>query len=299
MIIKYCEIYLTLKNNTNQNIGPLCYMRKVIKNKKILTFYACLVIVSSLLLGNMTQINAVSEYIHEYNGFNPIFVGIILTLITAFLICQKGDKIAGMLTYIVPIMGTLYILCGTIIIFRHVDTLPNCFAAIFKGAFRPEATAGGLFGSGIMLAARKGCMNGLFSHEAGVGSSAFAHAQAKNVKPEIEGLWGIIEVFIDSILISSITAFVLLSNGLDKKGAPSIISAFTNTFGHIGAIFFIISVFLFAVTAMMSWSYYGRCGLGYITSKYMKAYIIIFLICTFIATQINTEPIWELSETFN
>lgn len=299
MMIKYCEIFLTLKNRSKQNIGPLCYMKKAIKNKTVLSFYAALTIISSLLLGNMTQIGAVADYIEEYSGVTPLLTGTLLTVITAILICRSADKISGLLAAVVPAMGALYILGGAIVICCNAQRLPYCFSEIFTGAFTPGAAVGGAFGSGMLLAARKGCMNGLFSHEAGVGSSAYAHTQALSAKPENEGLWGIIEVFADSILISTITALILLCSGLETSGAPSILYAFSNTFGTAGAVCFIVSVFLFAVTAMMSWSYYGRCALNSLTTKHTNLYLIIYLICTFVATVIDISPIWEFSETIN
>lgn len=300
MMIKYSEIFLTLRHREKRNIGPICYMQTVIRSRPVLKFYAILIVLSSILLGNMVQINAASSYIYEYSHQSPLFIGIILTIIVVIVLCRNSEKMTSVLIFLVPIMGALYLIGGAVILFSDIGRLSDAFVQIFQGAFSLKSATGGFLGSAMLIAARKGCMNGLFSHEAGVGSSAFAHSQTTDVPAEKEGLWGIVEVFIDSIVISSITALILISTaGPDGQTQISIMPAFIQVFGDVGGWFCIMSVALFSISSMISWNYYGRCGIDYVKPSAFRAYMAVYLISTFIATQINTSGIWSFAEIIN
>ena len=305
MMIKYAEIFFSVKYRysesgvvKSENIGALSYISRVVKSKPVLKLYAFFGITVSLCMGNMVQANSFCESFNTVTGISPFITGAVFTLLFFLLIKNSGNCTASVLSVLVPLMSAVYVIGGLIIICLNISELPNCIYNIFRSAIAPAPAAGAFTGATIAGAFKNGTSNGLFSNEAGLGSSAFAHGLTREKNPAKEGLWGIFEVFADSILISTITAFIILTSNVWTENG-SVLTAFTNNFGKTGTAFVTVSLFLFAVSSMLSWSYYGKLCANYISKKIVNVYIVIFIICTFAGTVCNTTSIWLISEITN
>ncbi|RQD77195.1 MAG: sodium:alanine symporter family protein, partial [Halanaerobium sp. MSAO_Bac5] len=203
---------------------------------------------------------------------------------------------------LVPIMAIFYFIGGFIIILINISALPGVLADIFANAFSPAAAFGGFAGASVRMAVRFGIARGVFSNEAGLGAASIVHAQAKN-KPTRQGMWGIWEVFIDTIVVGSITAFVVLLTGAlgtGETGAVLAAEGFTRGLPGPGGYIINISIIIFAYTTMLTWSFYGEESWRYLFGKkIVQPYRVVFVILLFIGAIGALEPIWLLADTLN
>ncbi len=293
--------------------------------KVLATIFAVFAMVASFGIGNMGQINKItlnieSAFFGELNtaAFGGVsivnwIIGLILMLVGAAIILGGLKRVAAVAEKIVPFMAVLYIIGALIIMFMHVGRLGEMFAAIFRFAFGPKAIAGGAAGTAVQIAlntVKSGCKRGVFSNEAGLGSSVMVHSNSNVKEPIKQGLWGIFEVFADTIIVCTMTAIVVLTSGaidletgLAAEGtsdATLVAKAFGACFGKPGEWFVAIAVLLFAFTTVMGWSHYGAKATEYLFGvKGAKIYRVIFVLMIISGAVMTSSLAWDISDTFN
>jgi len=319
MCTKYAEIALAMKYrekdaNGVYHGGPMYYITKGLgKNWKWLAvIFAILGGLASFGIGNIAQSSEIAGAVNSLTGLSPMIVGILLAIVVAVVILGGVKRIGQVTSLLVPFMAIFYIVCGVIVILMRIGDIPAAFVEIFKGAFSFKSVGGGIFGYAIMLAMRQGFARGVFSNEAGLGSAPIAHAASSTEEPVEQAIWGVFEVFIDTIVICSITALtVILSGVLDtpggldafaSKGAAAV-SAFNSILpGTIGGIVIQISLIFFALSTILSWSYYGVSCWAYI-SKNNKVvdliYKVIFILVCVVGATGSGTLMWDISDTLN
>lgn len=315
MMTKYTEIFLAVKyrkkNKDGQYYGgPMYYMQELAsKNTKWLApVFAVACAACSLGIGNMTQVNSVSTAVYSVFNIPTIVSGIIVALLVALVIFGGLKRIAAVTEIVIPFISIIYIFCAGAFLFIYRDGIIDALKLIVSSAFSLRGTAGGLAGYGVRQAMYTGLSRGVFTNEAGLGSAPIAHAAADCKSPEHQSVWGIFEVFLDTVVVCTITALVVLlsgggqlwNSGLD--GAPLTSAAFASQFGDFGSKFIAISILFFAISAMLGWCYYGETSLGFLfphKKAPVKIYRLIFIICIIIGAVGRLEIIWRLSDTLN
>ena len=279
--------------------GPAYYIEKALKKRWLGIVFSCLLIACFIFGFNPLQAYNVSsavEYYFENNQVVSVIIGIILALITALVIFGGVHRIGIISSTVVPIMAVLYILIGLYITLTNIDKLPTIFADIFSQAFDFNAIIGGFSGSCVMY----GIKRGLFSNEAGMGSAPNAGATADVSHPVKQGLVQTISVFIDTILICSTTAFMLLNYGTDSglTGMPYVQQAIFVEIGEYGIHFITISIFLFAFSSLIGNYCYAESNLKFIINnkKILFIFRIITIIVIFLGAQANFNTIWNLAD---
>ena len=307
MIIKYAEIYISIKhgqgpsvpNNKNYSFAPMNYLKKATKSKLFPIVFAVLGVFTSLLMGNMAQINAVCLSVCPSFNLSPQIVGIITVAIIGFLIFGKQKNLFHAIEFLIPFVGCCYILGGILVITLNYQNIIPSLYLIIKTAFVSTAAFGGIVGAGIAKAFSQGIMKGVFSNEAGTGSAGLAHGSCKEKAPEVQGLWGAVEVFLDTVVISGITALIILTSGAWRYGGMNgVFRSFSLTFGKGGEIFTAGCILFFAVTSVLSWSYYGESCVAFLTKEHPRwifLFRILFVATVFVSTYISVETIWIFS----
>ena len=306
--------------------GAMYYLRDGLGAKKgckeigavLAVLFSIFCLLASFGIGNMSQVNSmVSNVVTAGEGLGisipRIAVGIVLFIAVAAVILGGLQRIASVTEKLVPFMVILYLIGTIIIIFVHISAVPAVFAAIFKGAFSVKAVAGGGFGAGIALAMKMGFKRGVFSNEAGLGSSVMVHSSSNVKEPVRQGMWGIFEVFADTIIVCTLTALTILSSGAvdlstgllseagEAVGSSSLMSyAFSQQFGPIGAVFVALAILLFAYSTVLGWTHYGTTACRYLFGeKGVIPYRIIFVIIVLAGSVMEAQLAWDISDTFN
>ena len=272
--------------------------------------FSAFCLLASFGIGNMSQVNSIAG--NMKTAFNiPVWVtGIALVILSAVVILGGLKRVAAVTEKLVPIMAILYIIGALIVIFAHVSAIPAAFVAIFKGAFSAKSASGGIVGYGIQLAITWGFKRGAFSNEAGLGSSVMVHSSSNVKEPVRQGMWGIFEVFADTIIVCTLTALVVLTSGLVDLETGKMITenvksalvgeAFATVFGKAGPMFIAIAILLFAYSTVLGWSHYGTTAWGYLFGdKTSFIYKILFVIIIFFGCTMSLDLAWDLSDTFN
>lgn len=293
--------------------------------KVLATIFAIFAMIASFGIGNMGQINKItlnieSAFFSEINaatfaGVSVVnwVIGLVLMLVGAAIILGGLKRVAAVAERVVPFMAIIYIIGALIIMFVHISSLGAMFASIFRFAFGPKAIAGGAAGTAVQIAlntVKAGCKRGVFSNEAGLGSSVMVHSNSNVKEPIKQGLWGIFEVFADTIIVCTMTAIVVLSSGaidletgLAAEGtsdATLVAKAFGAVFGKGGEWFVAIAVLLFAFTTVMGWSHYGAKATEYLFGvKGAKIYRVIFVVMIISGAVMTSSLAWDISDTFN
>ena len=236
--------------------------------------FSAFCLLASFGIGNMSQVNSIAG--NMKSAFNiPVWVtGIALVILSAVVILGGLKRVAAVTEKLVPVMAILYIIGALIVIFAHVSAIPAAFGAIFKGAFSAKSASGGIVGYGIQLAITWGFKRGAFSNEAGLGSSVMVHSSSNVKEPVRQGMWGIFEVFADTIIVCTLTALVVLTSGLVDLETGKMITenvksalvgeAFATVFGKAGPMFIAIAILLFAYSTVLGWSHYRTTAWGYL-----------------------------------
>ena len=301
--------------------GAMYYLRDGLGAKKhckalgaiLAVLFSVFCLLASFGIGNMSQVNSMVTNVNHAFGIPKIAVGIFLFLAVGLVIIGGIKRIANLTEKLVPFMVILYFLGTIIIILMHVDRVPAVFVSIFQGAFALKSAAGGIVGSGIALAMKMGMKRGVFSNEAGLGSSVMVHSSSNVKEPVRQGMWGIFEVFADTIIVCTLTALTVLSSGdvdlvtgqLSASGAavePSALvsHAFEMTFGKAGAIFIAVAILLFAYSTVLGWSHYGTKAFEYLFgTKRVLIYRIIFVVIVLAGSVLEAQLAWDISDTFN
>ena len=296
--------------------GPVYYIQKAFKGKlgKVLAvFFAIAIILALGFMGSMVQSNSIGATFSEAFGVPSWAVGIVVALVAGFIFVGGANRIASVTEKLVPIMACLYLVGGLAVLVIKIKYVPEAFAMIFKYAFTPNAIIGGSIGAALKTAISQGAKRGLFSNEAGMGSTPHAHALAKVEKPHDQGVIAMAGVFIDTFVVLTMTALVVIStlyagNGILASGAAEGVSkanmaqlAFGEAFGSkAGSIFIAICLLFFAFSTIISWNLFGKINVVYLFGKKSeKIYAVIAVVFTFLGSCLSNDLVWELTDMFN
>lgn len=323
MMTNYSEnvlgIYYRQKNERGEWCGgAMYYLRHGLGSRKgmqkvgnvLAWLFALFCVIASFGIGNMSQVNTIAANMNKTFGLSTFLMGVLLVILSAFVIIGGLKRIASVTELLVPFMAIAYIAFSFVIIFKNIHMMPAVLASIFKGAFAMRSVGGGIVGYGVMTALTWGMKRGVFSNEAGLGSSVMVHSASNVKEPVAQGMWGIFEVFADTIIICSITAFVILSTGLvdletgvmisNSTSTALVSEAFSVVFGRAGAGFIAIAIFLFAYSTTLGWSEYGSRAFEYLFgTKRVIIFRIIFVCFIMVGATMNLQLAWDLSDTFN
>ena len=307
----YGEAVLAQKFKTRSETGeviggPVYYIRQAFKGgfgKFLAGFFAVAIILALGLMGNMVQSNSIGDAFYNAFGVNKLIVGIIIAAIAAFIFLGGMKRIASVTEKVVPIMAALYIVGSLVVIIANIKNIPNVFYQIFVGAFNPTAVLGGAAGITVKAAMRFGVARGLFSNEAGMGSTPHAHAVAKVDKPEDQGIVAMIGVFLDTFVVLTLTALVILSTNSLGSGAEGVALAqlaFSKVFGNFGGVFIAICLLFFAFSTIIGWYFFGEQNIKYLFGqKAVKIYALLVVIFVIIGSTLKVDLVWNLSDLFN
>ena len=338
MMIKYSEnvigIYYRRRSPEGAWSGGAMYYLKdglgsirgfKIPGKILAVLFCIFTILASFGVGNTSQINKITLNIESaffrgvdlgtWMGFDTgnLVIGLILMIAGAFIILGGFRRLAAVSEKIVPFMSVAYMAGCLLVILIHIKMLPGAFAAIFRFAFGPGAVAGGAAGTAVQIAfntIKSGCKRGVFSNEAGLGSSVMAHSATCAREPVRQGLWGIAEVFFDTFIVCTMTALVVLSSGAidlstgnavpGTDDATLVAAAFRACLGRPGEWFVVLAIILFAFTTVMGWSYYGYKTAEYLAGvTFARIYRVFFVLMMVVGAVIESSLAWDISDTFN
>ena len=328
MMTNYSEnvlgIYYRRKNSHGEwSGGAMYYLRDGLGGYKgcktigkvLAWLFSLFCLLASFGIGNMTQVNSISGNMQTAFGVPTWVTGVVVMIMVGLVVVGGLKRIAAVTEKIVPFMVILYMIGSIVIFFTNISQFGAVFAAIFKGAFAAKAAAGGVVGYGIKLAIEQGMKRGVFSNEAGLGSSVMVHSNSNVREPVKQGMWGIFEVFADTIVVCTLTAFTVLSsglisldtgvalesyNGIALTKANLVSTAFSIRFGWFGSAFIAISIMLFAFSTVLGWSHYGTKAAEYLLGeKRTIPYRILFVLLVFGGAVMGDNLAWDLADTFN
>ena len=291
--------------------GPVYYIHQAFKGtfgRVLAVIFAIFIILALGFMGNMVQSNSIGAAfsgVFESRNINipPVAIGIILAVIAAFIFVGGTTRLAAVVEKIVPFMAGIYIVGSLILIGMNITALPGAFKMIFVGAFNPTAVVGGAAGITVREAIRYGVARGLFSNEAGMGSTPHAHARAAAKNPHEQGLTAMISVFIDTFIVLNLTVFSVLTTGAMDSGKGGIAltqEAFMRGFGSFGDIFVAICLLFFAFSTVLSWHFFGQINVQYLFGKKaVKVYSIIVVAFIIVGSTLKVDLVWELADFFN
>ncbi|MCD7904011.1 MAG: alanine:cation symporter family protein [Clostridiales bacterium] len=324
MMTNYSEnvlgILYRIKNKDGEwSGGAMYYLRYGLGSKKnckvigsvLAVIFSVFCLLASFGIGNMTQINTIATNMYDAFSVPKLLTGFVLLIISSLVIIGGIKRIASVTEKLVPFMVILYIIGAIFICILHAGNIIPAFVSIFKGAFGLQAVAGGIVGSGVKMAVQMGMKRGVFSNEAGLGSSVMVHSNSNVKEPVMQGMWGIFEVFADTIIVCTLTAFTILTSGLinldtgalaiEANNTGSLVGlAFGNTFGQIGTAFIALALLLFAFSTCLGWSHYGTKAFEYLFGTSATIiYKVIFVVAILGGAVMGENLAWDLSDTFN
>ncbi|MUT97253.1 MAG: sodium:alanine symporter family protein [Subdoligranulum sp.] len=306
----YAEAVLAQRYRTTVNGkvtgGPAYYIRAAFKGtfgKVLAGVFSVLIILALGFMGNMVQSNSIGDAFHNAFGMSHLTVGIVVALIAAFIFLGGVQRIAAVTEKIVPIMAAFYIVGCVVILVMNYKTLPNAFTQIFVLAFNPQAMAGGVAGVTVQQAMRFGVARGLFSNEAGMGSTPHAHALAKVNHPREQGAVAILGVFIDTFVVLTLTGLVLITSGLIPEGLTGTAltqAAFSQAFGGFGPVFIAICMFFFAFSTIIGWYFFGQSNFkALFGEKALPVYSVIVVVFILVGSTLKVDLVWAMADFFN
>ena len=335
MVTKYAEVVLAVqyreRNPKGDYVGgPMYYIKNGMgeKWKWLATLFSLLAALAAFGIGNMTQVNTIASSfnaaVDAFGGntgaatvvlfgqtvpISSIAVGMFVAVIVAMVLFGGIKRIGSVTEKLVPFMAAIYIVCALCVVGMNLSSVGKIFGMIFKGAFSAKAALGGAFGITIMTTIQKGVGRGVFSNEAGLGSAPMAHAASSEKDPVKQGMYGIFEVFMDTLVICTLTALTLLcgvESGVEvawgeSAGAELIIASFSTVFGSkMGSLIVAVSISLFALSTILSWSLYGsRCCEFLLGHKSTLVYQILFVLVVIIGATLDLELVWNIADTLN
>ncbi|WP_296034931.1 sodium:alanine symporter family protein [uncultured Gemmiger sp.] len=306
----YAEAVLAQRYRTTVNGkvtgGPAYYIRAAFKGtfgKVLAGVFSVLIILALGFMGNMVQSNSIGDAFHNAFGMSHLAVGIVVAAIAAFIFLGGVQRIAAVTEKIVPIMAAFYIVGCVVILVMNYKALPNAFTQIFVLAFNPQAMAGGVAGVTVQQAMRFGVARGLFSNEAGMGSTPHAHALAKVNHPREQGAVAILGVFIDTFVVLTLTGLVLITSGLIPEGLTGTAltqAAFSQAFGGFGPVFIAICMFFFAFSTIIGWYFFGQSNFkSLFGEKALPVYSVIVVVFILVGSTLKVDLVWAMADFFN
>ncbi len=319
MVTKYSEIVLALtyreKNARGAYVGgPMYYIRKGLGLKWLAALFAAFAMIACIGTGNATQSNSISGVLDMNFGVAPWITGVVLTIVVAVVTIGGVKRIASVNEKLVPIMAIFFVLASVLALIFRADKIPDAFGLIFKEAFRFKSVFGGVSGYGILSAMRYGVGRGVFSNEAGLGSAPIAHSASSAEDPVKQGLWGVFEVFITTIVICTMSAIVVLTSnaylnaynaGIQPtvSGAALSSAAFGEALPCVGGFGIAVSTVFFALSTILGWAYYGEASIGYLFKNHEKAaitiYRIVYVVFVFVGAVAEINTVWLIADCFN
>lgn len=283
--------------------GPMYYIEKGLRCKWLAAVFAVICVGASLGMGNLTQANSVSGALFRGFGLDVRIVGAVLAGLTGLVVFGGIGRISALTEKLVPLMSVLYIGATVVIIAVNFREIPSAVGEIIGSAFGLRQAAGGFMGYGMARAVKYGISRGVFSNEAGLGSSPIVHAAAETDDPARQGMWGIFQVFIDTTVMCTLMALCILTTRSDITGADGIeisTRAFESVLGGAGRVFISLSITLFAFATLVSWCYYGEKALEYLTGgRFITIYRIAYTAAAFIGSIMSIGLVWDISDTLN
>ena len=323
----------TIDKDGNVHGGPVYYIKKAFPNgfgTFLSVFFAIAITLALGFMGSMVQSNSIAEACNTaFPAIQPWIIGLIVAIVSAFIFIGGIKRIASVTEKLVPFMAVLFLLGGLVVLIARIQYVPATIAMIFKFAFTPDALIGGGIGYAIKTAISQGAKRGLFSNEAGMGSTPHAHAMAEVEKPHDQGVVAMIGVFIDTFVVLTMTALVVISalyteggilSGLAgdtyiaaTTGAEAVVSktnamqmAFTSALpalGNLGSIFVAICLLFFAFSTIISWNFFGKLNVQYLFKNNMKVatviYSVVAVLFIFLGSCLQNDLVWELTDFFN
>lgn len=313
MATKYAEIFLAVKyreKNADGSYvgGPMYYMKRCKMGSVLSAAFCLLCVVCSLGVGNLTQTHSASSMLGSAFSIPEMISGAVIALLVGMVILGGIRRISTLTEMIIPFISIAYIFGAAAFLYINRSGIAPAFALIFKAAFGMRQAAGGVMGYAMSSAVRFGLSRGVFTNEAGLGSAPIAHAAADCKSPQHQAVWGVFEVFLDTIVVCTITALVLLCaqggqlwhSGLD--GSLLTAAAFESAFGPLGVKFLAISVTLFALTAMLGWYYYGERSVAFLFGErkaLKRVYALLFVAFVFIGSCVELGTVWTVADVLN
>ncbi len=296
--------------------GPVYYIKRAFRGKFgsfLAGFFAVAITLALGFIGCMVQSNSIGETCSNAFGIPAWIIGLVVAAAAGFVFLGGVQRVASVTEKLVPLMAVLYLLGGLVLLVLRLPYLPETFGMIFKYAFFPNAIIGGGIGYALKTAISQGVKRGLFSNEAGMGSTPHAHAMAKVAKPHDQGVVAMVGVFIDTFLVLTMTALVVIStlyagDGPLAAGAAEGISqtnmaqlAFSSVFGDgIGSIFVAVCLLFFAFSTILSWNFFGKVNVAYLFGKKATAvYSVLAVVMIFLGSCLSNDFVWQLSDLFN
>lgn len=322
MCTKFAEVTLAVhfrgKNANGEYVGgPMYYIKRGLDKKFhwLASLYAFFGILAVFGTGNATQVNTIVTAINtpmlnygifkEENLFvSNLIIGIVIALLVAMVLLGGVKRLGSVTEKLIPFMAVLYIVLALGVVILHINTVPGVLISIFEGAFLPRAVTGGIVGS-MFISMRRGVSRGIFSNEAGIGTGSIAHACADTDEPVKQGLFGIFEVFIDTIVICTLTALIILCSGASFEygvaaGAELTITGFVVTYGDWVSIFTAVAMCCFAFSTTLGWGLYGsRCIEFLFSEKMTKPFLFVYALVAILGATMNLGLIWAIADTFN
>ena len=322
MCTKFAEVTLAVhfrETNAQGDLvgGPMYYIKNGLDKKWhfLAYLFAAFGVLAVFGTGNATQVNTITTAIDSaLSSFNVLpadavklvnlIIGVALAIIIALILIGGIKRIGNVTSKLVPFMAIMYIVLALGVIFFHIKSVPAVFASIIEGAFHPASVTGGVVGS-FFMSMKKGVSRGIFSNEAGLGTGSIAHACADTKKPVKQGFFGIFEVFVDTIIICTMTALVILCSGVsvnygEAAGAELTISGFTAVYGSWVSIFTAVAMCCFAFSTIIGWGLYGtRCIEFLFGSRSNKPFMVLYSLTAIVGATMNLGLMWSIAETFN
>lgn len=319
MVTKYSEIVLALKFREKTASGayvggPMYYIKNGLGIKWLAALFAAFAMIACIGTGNATQSNSISSVLHMNFSIAPWITGLVLTVIVGVVIIGGVKRIATVNEKLVPVMAVFFILASVFALIFHAGRIPSAFALIFKEAFNFKAAFGGAAGYGILSAMRYGVGRGVFSNEAGLGSAPIAHAASSTEEPVKQGMWGVFEVFITTIVICTMSAVVILTSDIyttafyagaapSVSGAALSSAAFNEALPYVGGFGIAVSTVFFALSTMLGWAYYGEASVGYLFKGHSRTaiavYRVVYVAFVFIGAIAEINTVWLVADCFN
>ena len=291
--------------------GPVYYIKAAFKGtlgKVLAGLFAIFIVLALGFMGNMVQANSIgAAFTEAFGAFNitisPVVIGVIVAAVAAFVFLGGTQRLASVVEKVVPIMAGVYIVGSLILIIMNIANLPAAIKMIFVGAFDPQAVLGAGAGIAVKEAIRFGVARGLFSNEAGMGSTPHAHSRATAENPHKQGLCAMISVFIDTFVILNLTVFSVLTTGAlesGKNGTALTQAAFMRGFGTFGIVFVAICLLFFAFSTILGWHFFGLINAKYLFGDgAAKIYSLLVVVCIIIGSALKLELVWDLADFFN
>ena len=297
------QTYKTKDDQGHITGGPAYYISQGLGSKKLAAFFSISIIIALGFIGNMVQSNSIAGAFQTAFSVPPLLIGIVMAALAAFVFFGGMGRIASFTEKVVPVMAGLYLLGGLVVLLTNLEHLIPAFKMIFVGAFDPAAATGGLIGAGVKEAMRYGVARGLFSNEAGMGSTPHAHAVAKVTYPAQQGFVAIMGVFVDTFVVLNMTALVIFVTGAidgTTTGIALTQKAFQTGLGSFGLSFVAVCLFFFALSTIIGWYFFGEQNIKYLFgSRGTLPYRVIVMLFIVLGSVLQVNLVWELADMFN